>query len=131
MDSDSRAVVDFLTSMQPVREALHDLLRQLYKRAGVKFVHTYDVEATLSPGFGLSAELHSGAVIDFWLELTFECDCWVLEYSVQRHNPDEDVSHAEKSFPPQSIRSALDLPTALINAIQDLKQASADDSIFR
>lgn len=131
MDSYSQAVVGFLSAMRPVREALDDLLRQLYKRAEVKLVHTCPIEATLSPDFGLSADLHGGAVIDFWLELTFERACWQLEYSVQRHDSDEDGSHAEKSFSPQSIRSALDLPTALINAIQDLKQASTDDTVFR
>jgi hypothetical protein len=131
MDTNSKAVVDFLIAMRPVREALDDLLRQLYKRAEVKIVHTYAIEATPSPDFGLSADLHNGAVVDFWLELTIEGTCWQLEYSVQRHDPDEDGSHAEKTFPAQSILSAQELPAALINAIRDLERASADDTLYR
>jgi hypothetical protein len=131
MDSNSQVVADFLVAMRPVREALDDLLRLLYKRAEVKLVHTCPVEATPSPDFGLSADLHNGAVIDFWLELKFDRTCWQLEYSVQRHDPDEDGSHAEKSFPPQSIRSAPELPAALINAIRELERASADDTLYR
>src|SRR4051812_40905022 len=131
MDANSQAVVDFLVAMRPVREALDDLLRQLYKRAEVKLVHTYAVEATTSPDFGLSADLHNGAVIDFWLELRFEHTWWQLEYSVQRHDTDEDGSHAEKSFPAQSIRSAQELPATLINAIRELERASADNTLYR
>jgi hypothetical protein len=131
MDSKSQAVVDFLVAMQPVREALDDLVRQLYKRAQVSQVHTYPVEATPSPDFGLSADLHNGAVIDFWLELTLERTCWHLEYSVQRHDPTEDGSHAEKSFPPLSIRSSLDLPATLIGAIRELERASTDNRLYR
>ncbi|WP_206293026.1 hypothetical protein [Humisphaera borealis] len=131
MDSNSQVVVDFLIAMLPVRQALDDLLRQLYRRAEVKLVHTYAVEVSPSPDFGLSADLHNGAVVDFWLELTFERECWQLEYSVQRHDPDEDGSHAEKSFPPQSVRSAQDLPMTLINAIRELERASGDDTLYR
>jgi hypothetical protein len=131
MDSNSQAVVDFLVAMRPVREALDDLLRQLYKRAEVKLVHTYAVEATPSPDFGLSADLHNGAVIDFWLELTFDRTSWQLEYSVQRHDPDEDGSHTEKSFPAQAILSAHELPAILVDAIRELGRASADDTLYR
>jgi hypothetical protein len=131
MDSNTQAVVDFLVAMRPVRAALDDLLRQLYKRPEVKLVHTYAVEATPSPDFGLSADLHNGAVIDFWLELTLERTCWQLECSVQRHDPDEDGSHTENSFPPQSIRSARDVPSTLVDAIKELARASADDTLYR
>jgi hypothetical protein len=131
MDPNSQAVVDFLSAMQPVREALGDLVRQLYTRAEVKLVHTYNVEATPSPDFGLSADLHNGAGVDFWLELTFEQTHWQLEYSVQRHDPDEDGSHAEKSFPAESIYSAQNLPATLVNAIRELERASADDTLYR
>lgn len=131
MDSNSEAVLDFLVAMRSVSEALRDLVRQLYKRAEVKIVRTCVVEATLPSEFGVSADLHNGAVIDFWLELTFESNCWQLEYMVLRHDPDEDGAHTEKLFPAQTIHSAQELPASLINAIRELERASADSTLYR
>jgi hypothetical protein len=131
MDSSTQAVRAFLVSMQPVRDALDDLLRRLYKRPEVKIVHTYVLEATPSPDFGLSVDLHNGAVIDFWIELRSEDTSWQLEYSVQRHDPDEDGSHTEVEFPRQSIHSVLDMPATLIAAIKALESASANDALYR
>jgi hypothetical protein len=131
MDANTQAVIDFLTAMQPVRAALDVLLQQLYKRPEVRLVHTYVVEATPSPDFGLSADLQSGAVIDFWLELTFERSHWKLEYAVHRHNPNEDGSHVVTSFPRQVIHSVLEMPSILTDAISALVRASADDALYR
>jgi hypothetical protein len=97
----------------------------------VKIVHTYVLEATPSPDFGLSVDLHNGAVIDFWIELRSEDTSWQLEYSVQRHDPDEDGSHTEVEFPRQSIHSVLDMPATLIAAIKALESASANDALYR
>ena len=131
MDSNTQAVAKYLAAMRAVREAMDDLLRQLYQRAEVKLVHTYVVESTPSPDFGLSADLHNGAVVDFWLELTFDSTSWQLAYSVQRHDPDEDGSHTEKSFPVQAIDSALEMPSILIAAIKELARASTDGHLYR
>lgn len=131
MDQSTEAVRAFLVSMRPVREALDDLLRRLYKRPEVKSVHTFALEVALSTNFGLSADLHNGAVIDFWVELRSEDTSWQLEYSVRRHDPDEDGSHTEVEFPPQSIHSALDMPSTLIAAIRALESASANDALYR
>ena len=131
MDPSTRVVSTFLESMRSVREALDDLLRRLYKRPEVKLVHTYRPEATPSPDFGLSADLHNGAVVDFWLELQWDGTSWELEYFVARHDPDEDGSHDEILFPTKSIRSVLELPSALVTAIKALEDASATETLFR
>src|SRR4051794_31751227 len=107
--------------MRRVRDALDDLLRRLYKRSEVKIVHSYYLEATLSPDFGLSADLHNGAVVDFWLQLTSEGTLWELQYYVARHDPDEDGSHREVEFPSKPIHSVLEMPSVLITAIEALK----------
>ncbi len=131
MDDSTRAVRDFLFSMQPVREALGDFLPDLYKRAKVKYVTVYDPKPYPSSDFGISIELHNGAVVDFWIELNARDAWWELTYSVQRHNPDEDGSHSEADFPPRKVESATELPRFIVAAIQELRQKSSDDTLFR
>jgi hypothetical protein len=130
MDSNTHSVIDFLSAMRPVHEALDGVLRQLYKRPEVRLVHTHVMEAKPSPDFGLSADLRNGAVIDFWLWLSFERSFWQLEYAVYRHDPGEDGSHPVTVFPRQDIHSVQDMPSILIEAIKDLERASADDALF-
>jgi hypothetical protein len=131
MDSSTQAVRIFLESMLPVREALDDLLRRLYKRSEVKIVRTYHLQATQSPDFGLSAELHNGAVVDFWLELTSESDSWELRCYIARHDPDEDGSHMEMEFPCVSIKTVLEMSSTLLTAIEALEKASTTEDLYR
>ena len=131
MGPSTQAVHAFLAAMKPVRTALDDLLRRLYKRPEVKIVHTYALEVTLSTDFGLSAVLRNGAVVDFWMELEWEKAFWQLVYSIQRHDPDEDGCHTEVAFPSRSINSVLEMPSILIAAIRELEEASVNDSLYR
>ena len=86
---------------------------------------------TLSSDFGVSLELHSGAVVDFWIVMEFEATSWELRYSVMRSDPDEDGNHVEVEFPSQTITSVKDMPSILIAAIKALELASRDDSLYR
>ncbi len=131
MDLTTQAVRAFLESMGPVRDALDGLFRRLYERPAVKAVQRYHLQAKPSPDFGLSAELHNGAIVDFWLELTSEGTSWELEYYVARHDPDEDGSHREVEFPSRTITSVLEMPFVLTAAIQELEKAIAIPSLFR
>jgi hypothetical protein len=131
MDTNTQAVRAFLESMQSVQEALDRLFRQLYERPAVKVVHTYHLRVKPSSDFGLSAELHNGAVVDFWIELASESTGWELEYYVARHDPDEDGSHREVEFPAKTINSVLEMPSILTAAIEALENASAIESLFR
>ena len=54
--------------MEPVRGALGDLVRRLNKRSEVKLVTTYNPQMFAATDLGVSAELHNGAVIDFWID---------------------------------------------------------------
>lgn len=131
MDQSTQAVHAFLLAMQPVRDALGDFIRKLNRRTEVKIVSTYEPQMYLSSDFGVSAELHNGAVIDFWIELSFEKTSWQVSYSVLRHDPDEDGSHSERKFPVEMVHSAPDLPKNLLVAIERLRQASETDDLFR
>lgn len=131
MDQTTEAVRAFLVSMEPVREALRSLVRRPYERPSVKFVRIYDPLAFPSSDFGVSVELHSGAVVDFWLELTFNNAGWQLEHSVLRHDADEDGSHPEVSFPEQTIYAAAELPKAILVAIGQLQEAGESADLYR
>jgi hypothetical protein len=131
MDPTTQTVRDFLGSITPVRQSLHDLIPRLYKRPEVKTVRVHAMELAPSTDFGLSAELRNGAVVDFWIELSCEDDRWELKYSVLRHDPDEDGCHPEVEFPPQSIRSISEMPSRLIAAIKALERASENDALYR
>ena len=130
MDTNTQHVREFLSSMHPVREALGELVRQLYRRQEVKLVHTYNPEASLSPDFGVSAELHNGAVVDFWTELGSTDSSWQVNYSVLRHDPDEDGSHIVVSFPTETVQSVRQLPRILITAVESLRAASSDERLY-
>jgi hypothetical protein len=131
MDPETRTVRAFLVAMQPVRDALSDLVRRLYERPQVKLVTTYNPRMFASTDLGVSAVLLNGAVVDFWIDLSFEETAWRIEYSVQRSDPDEDGSHTELDFPPETIRSVSDMPTTLLVAIGRLQKASATDAFYR
>jgi hypothetical protein len=120
-----------LAATQPVRKALDDLLRRLNLRPEVKIASVYYPQMHPSTDFGVSAELHNGAVIDFWIDLFFETTTWQMEFSVLRHNPDEDGSHCEQDFPAESIASVSDLPNRLLAAIEKLAKASDMEQLFR
>lgn len=131
MDDGTSAISHFLSGMEPVRDLLGDFLRELYKRPAVKLVSIYHPEAYPSSSFGISTELRSGAVVDFWVELETKDSFWEMTYSVQRHDPNEDGSHSEADFPPERIESAADLPGAILAAVQTLRERSADDKLFK
>lgn len=131
MDHDTRTVHAFLVAMHPVREALDNLVRCLYQRSEVKIVAAHHPEMIVVPDFGVSAELHNGAVVDFWISLWGEDNGWQMEYSVSRHNPDEDGSHTELDFPPETIHSVSDMPNVLLVAIDRLQKEIATDALFR
>lgn len=124
-------VQEFLAAMGPVREALGDFVRALYKRAEVKLVHAFHPLAYLCSDFGISADLRNGAVVDFWIDLEQVDSEWQMRYSVQRHDPEEEGSHSEHDFPVQNIDSAMNLPAAVLSAIEDLRRASAEEKLFR
>jgi hypothetical protein len=130
MDTKTQHVREFLASMHPVRDALGELVRQLYRRQQVKLVRTYNPDASLSPDFGVSAELHNGAVVDFWTELRSTDSSWQVEYSVLRHDPDEDGSHTVVSFPTETVQSARELPKILLAAVESLRAASGDERLY-
>ncbi len=117
--------------MQPVNDALGYFIELLYRRPEVKLVTTYKPQMSLSQDLGVSAELHNGAGLDFWIDLRFGDAAWQMEYSVQRHNPDEGGSHSELDFPKETIESVSDLPKRLLAAIERLQEASATDALYR
>lgn len=117
--------------MDPVRDRLGEVLRRLYERAEVKLVTTYFPGLSSWTDFGVSASLHNGAVVDFWIDLSDERTAWRIEYSVQRGDPDKDGSHTEMNFPAKLIDSASDLPKAILAAIDELRQAVGNDVLFR
>lgn len=117
--------------MQPVRDALGDFVRRLYLRREVKIVSTSYPQMSTATAFGVSAELHNGAIVDFWVDLSSNKTNWQMEYSVMRHDPDEDGSHPERDFPAETIESASDLPDRLQAAIESLVNASESPELFR
>ena len=133
MDADTRIVHDFLAAMDPVRDALGDLVRSLYQRPEVKLVTTYNPQMFASTDLGVSAELHNRAVVDFWIDFDLRSGdtAWEMHYSVERHDPDEEGSHTELDFPREIIRSMSDLPKTLLAAIERLQKASATDTFYR
>jgi hypothetical protein len=131
MDQRTEIVRAFLVSIQSVREALADLVRQLYKRREVRLVSTYNPEVCLSQDFGVSAALHNGAVVDFWITLSNQDTSWLMEYSVRRHDPDEDGCHTEKAFSSQTIESVGDMQRMLLAAIEEMRQASVNEALYR
>ena len=131
MADESATVQEFLAVMEPVREALGDFVRALYKRPEVKLVHEHHPLAYVRSDFGISADLRNEAVVDFWIELELKDSQWEMRYSISRHDPDEDGSHNEKNFPEQTIGSAMRLPAAILAAIEDLRRGSADENLFR
>jgi hypothetical protein len=131
MPDENAVVREFLASMVPVREALGDFVRALYKRPEVKLVHTYHPLAYSCSDFGVSAELRNEVVVDFWIELDQKDSQWELSYYISRHDPDEDGSHSERDFAAQKIGSATKLGAAILEAIDDLRHASLDDALFR
>ena len=131
MDQDTVAVKAFLASMIPVKEAIHTLARDLRNRPGVQQVTGYFPELYPWSDFGVSAELHNGAIVDFWISLWDESGCWQIDYSVLRGDPDEDGSHKELEFPIRSVLLAMDLSPTLLVVIVELREAIANDVFFR
>jgi hypothetical protein len=93
----------------------------------------HNPEMFSSTDLGVSAELHNGAVVDFWIDFDLrpEDTAWEIHYSVERHDPDEDGSHTELDFPKETIRSMSDLPKTLLAAIERLQKASSTDALYR
>ena len=116
--------------MYGVREALGELVRELYRRQQVKLVHTCNPDASLRDDFGISAQLHSGAFVEFWIDIEWSDSSWQLNYSVLRRDPDEDSPHTVRSFPAQTIYSAHELTEALVAAVESLRDSSSDDSLY-
>ena len=131
MDSSTRVVQEFLVAMKPIQEAFNEFVRELYRRPEVKLVHVYHPLLYPDSDFGVSADLHNGAGLDFWIELETSGATWAMIYSVQRRDPNEDGTHCEAHFPPQKIELAMDLPRAVLAAVQVLRQRGADDTLFR
>lgn len=131
MADDSAPVQEFLIAMEAVREALGGFVSVLYKRPEIRLIHEYHPLAYIRSGFGISADLRNEAVVDFWIELEQADSQWELSYYIQRHDPDEEGSHTERDFPSQRIGSAMQLPAAIVTAIDDLRRGSSDDKLFR
>jgi hypothetical protein len=131
MDHDTQAVRTFLASMQEVREELGEFVRQLYKRPQAKLVSLYHPNAYSCTDFGVSAELRNGAGVDFWITLELLENAWLVSYSVERRNPDEDGTHTEVEFPEREVQTAADLPLVLAQIVRELREASSKDSLFR
>jgi hypothetical protein len=131
MDDNTRAVHEFLIAMRPVREALGEFVRELYKRPEVKLATEYHPLAYQSSDFGISVDLRSGAGLDFWIELEARGDLWEVTFSIQKRDRDEDGTHNEADFPLQKIQSAVDMPGAILAASEALRQRSTDDTLFR
>ena len=130
MDSSTHTVFEFLKSMAPVREELGRLVHDVNRRSEVKLVSTYNPQMLPSTDFGVSAVLHSGAVVDFWIELRFESDFWTVECSLFRHDPEEEGAHVELAFPDTIIKSVADMPKILLTALGQLREASSNPRFY-
>jgi hypothetical protein len=124
-------VHEFLAAMETVREALGDFLRALYRRPEVKFANLFHPSAYVSSDFGVSVELKNGATVDFWIDLKAKGELWELTYYVARHDLDEDGNHTEADFPSRNIASGLELPPAILAAVNELRRTSENDALFR
>jgi hypothetical protein len=87
--------------------------------------------AYVSSDFGISVDLKNEAVVDFWIELLAKEQRWEMTYYVSRHDPNEDGSHTETDFPVRNIASAMELPSAILAAINELRRASENDTLFK
>ena len=131
MDDDTQAVRRFLAGMHLVFQLLCDFRLDLYRRPQVQSVSVYHPEAYMSYYFGISADLRNGAIVEFWIEVHATDALWETTYYVVRRDPEEDGSHFEAEFTPQTVRTALDLPAAVLSAVQALREKGADDALFR
>jgi len=117
--------------MHSVNAALGDLVRELYRQQQVNVVSTYNPAASLSGDFGISAQLHSGIVVDFWIELDCTEASWPIDYSVLRKDLEDDDARDVITFPSQVVESVLDLPKVLVVAVENLRAASSDESLYK
>lgn len=118
--------------MDVVRHELREFVRDLSKRPQVSKVTQQDPEAYAATDLGVSVTLRIGATVDFWVYLELGEVGWMFSYTVQRSEPDEDGSHAERTLVKRSVESPEQLPGALVSAIRELRfVAAGDDALFR
>ena len=54
-----------------------------------------------------------------------------MTHYIARHDPDEDGNHTEAEFPARNIVSGLELPPAILAAVNELRRTSESDTLFR
>lgn len=130
-DPKTEAVRAFLSSMEVVRNEIHDFYLVLCRRPEVKSADPWYPRASLYPDLGVSLELKNGARVDFWIETESPNEDWIVASSVLRGEPDEDGTHTEIEFPVQRVSSADQLSCVLLAVIRNLRKVSLQDAIFR
>ncbi|MCE9637599.1 MAG: hypothetical protein K8T90_18020 [Planctomycetes bacterium] len=129
MDDATRHVRSFMASMEQVRDELGQIVRELYRQPEVQLATQFGPSPYRSCDLGVSAELHGGAVVDFWVDLDATDAGWSVHPTVQRHEPKEDGSHIERDLGARLVCDAAALPGELARALRELRASIGDDAL--
>lgn len=80
--------------------------------------------------FGVSADLRSGACVDWWANVGSHRPEWRFEYSVSKHERDEPGCHDEVEFPDRACSSVAEFYTAARAVIQALVATGSAPALF-
>ena len=144
MDAESTSAIKFLQAITEVHEVLGEFAGRLRDRPETKTATVYrfspkekyfgehNSDGTIvwysGDDFGVSIELNSGSVVDWWLELGWNQSNWRLEYNVHRRDSNEDGSHIAVPFS-ESKSTSLDLLIQQLNdALSEL--TATEKTIF-
>lgn len=146
MDIGSAYTVRFLMALATAQHTLSHFAGELQNRAEVERVVVYPFKPKVAcrmiydarglptecsgDDFGVSVNLRNGAMVDWWLELYWHEQGWIIEHNVHKSDADEDGSHVAVAFAPWEGKTFEALIAQLGTAVRELVATVNDAGLF-